>query len=126
MSHIKYKYHLKVKIDGRGLSVHVCYITTNMAIKILKILLLFLILWPTTLEAGTEPVRLHYDIHSKGAASKAEGGDLLTRMEALKKEAKKDYRLIDSLIDDEVPTSAAVLREKLAQHQKDLNQLRGL
>ena len=94
--------------------------------KLLKLLLILLILCHPTSEAGIVSVRLDYENNSKGAASKAEGGDLLTRTEALKKQAKKDYRLIDSLIDDEVPTSAEVLREKLAQHQKDLNQLRGL
>ena len=94
--------------------------------KLLKILFLLLILCAPQSEAGTVSVKLHYENQSKGAASKAEGGDLLTRTEAIKKVAKKDYRLIDSLIDDEVPTSAAVLREQLAQHQKELNQLRGL
>jgi hypothetical protein len=98
----------------------------TMPMKLLKILLVLLILCHPQSEAGTVSVRLDYESHSKGAASKAEGGDLLARAEALKKKAKQDYRLIDSLIDDEVPTSAAVFREQLAKHQQDLNQLRGL
>lgn len=73
-----------------------------------------------------QEVNEYLESHRNGCASKAEGRDILSRVEALKKETKKSYRTIDSLIDDEVPTSAAVLREQLAQHHKDLNQLRDL
>jgi hypothetical protein len=57
--------------------------------KLLKIFLLLFILCPPLSEAGTVSVQLYYENHSKGAASKAEGGELLIRIEALKKQAKK-------------------------------------
>ena len=57
--------------------------------KLLTILLLFLIICPLRSNAGTVSVQQHYENHKQGRASKAEGGELLTRTEALQKETKK-------------------------------------
>ena len=73
--------------------------------KYLKILLLLLILYHPQSEAGTVSVGLHYANHRKGVVSKVEGGDLLTRTEALKKETKESYRRINNLVEFDEPNA---------------------